>query len=391
MPHEKKYFSSLSNSVKEQGLKVGRNIADWICNAQSPWAEASAAPGVIPFSVDHLNVEIAAPSWNYAYAFMGLAGAYKALGDERYKAVALRLGTVLKSFQILDPFHKEHYGAIREMSPLCPWCFTRDAISGGWGLVEMYRFTKEEEYLERAKLFGQWVLRKGLDEEGYPWFGVQLEPKFYPHTGAHIENDIQGNFQGGGLNFFYQMYKVTGDKEWCKPMTAIADIFVDHVQQDSGYFVSIYRATKKPVASSDAYAMLHRGNDDLGTLGLLGMYDITTNKKYLASVKKFLDAVWAAQRQDGFFEDSVAASAIILNATYEARELVEIEGLTDEKIERAIKAMLSAQTIYDHPRVRGALREQCNSQYSMVTMRANCYALILLMKLFAGVNEYLCD
>jgi len=348
-------------------------------------------PGIIPFSVDHLDSEVPAASWNYAFTSMGLAGAYKAFRDERYKAAATRLCTVLKSFQILDPFHKEHYGAIREISPICPWCYTRDAISGGWGFIEMYRFTAEEEFLERAKHFGHWVLRKGMDEEGYPWFGVQLEPQFYPHTGKHIENHIQGNFQGGGLNFFYQLYKATGDKAWCKPMSGIADIFVNHVQQESGFFVSVYRATKKPVASNDAYAMLHRGNDDLGTLGLLCAYHVTKDTKYLAAIKRFLEAVWASQRADGFFEESVAATAVILNATYQTKDFVEIEGLDNTKIELALMAMLSTQTSYSHPRMRGALREHCGNPDSLVTMRANCYALILLLKLFAGIGEYLCD
>jgi hypothetical protein len=37
------------------------------------------------------------------------------------------------------------------------------------------------------------------------------------------------------------------------PRKNVADIFVDHAQQDSGFFVSVYRDTKKPLAADDGY------------------------------------------------------------------------------------------------------------------------------------------
>jgi uncharacterized protein YyaL (SSP411 family) len=380
---------------KQKGLEVARSIADWICNVQSPWMEESPAPGVIPFSIDHLNNIMPAPSWNYAFAFMGLAGAYKAFGDERYKEVAIRLSKVLKSLQILDPFHQEHYGAIRETSPLCPWCYTRDATSGGWGLIEMYRLTQQQEYFERAKLFGQWLMRKGLDENGYPWSGVQFEPPFAESGLEHCKveeywNHSLANCQGGCLNFFYQIYKATDDKSWCRPMQSIADIFVDYIQQSNGFYLSIDRKTKKPLKDDYSLNVLHHCNDDLGSLGLLCMYRLSKNPKYLNSVKRFLEAAWAQQRSDGFFEDSVAAIPIVLNATYESKDLIKIDGLDDKKIEQALAAMFSVQKDEFHNTLmRGALQEHCSKTY-VVTMRANCYALILLLKLFAGVEEYLC-
>ncbi len=385
-----------SNAQKEKGLEAAHLIADWICNVQAPWMEESSAPGVIPFSIDHLNNIMPAPSWNYAFASMGMASAYKTFGDERYKTVAIRLSKVLKSLQIFDPFLKEHYGAIRETSSLCPWCYTRDAASGGWGLIEMYRFTNDDEYLERAKLFGDWFLRKGLDENGYPWAGVQFEPPFgksgAEHTNVEDEwNHTWANCEGGCLNFFYQMYKVTGDKSWCEPMQKIADIFVDYIQQDSGFYMSIDRKTKKPLESNYSLNVLHHCNDDLGSLGLLCMYRLSNNPKYLNSVKKFLQAAWSQQRDDGFFEDSVAATPIVLNAIYESKDLIKIDGLDNKKIERAIAAMFSVQKDKFHNTLmRGALQEHSSKTY-VVTMRANCYALILLLKLFAGIEEYLCD
>ena len=387
---------NFDDSLKEKGLNLARDIAEWICNVQSPWTEGIATPGAIPFSVDYMDNRVPAPSWNYAFASMGMAAAYRAFGDERYRETAVQLGKVLGSLQILDPFHKKHHGGIRELSPLCPWCYTRDATSGGWGFVDMYRFTGEQEYLERAKLFGKWLIKYGLDEEGYPWGGVQFEPPFRStgeeHTNAHDAfKDLHENCEGGCLNFFYQIYKATNDKNWCEPMKTIADIFVDEVQQDSGFFTVIDRKTKEPLPNDDVYNKLHRGNDDLGTLGLLCTYHVTKDERYLASIKKFLDAAWSMQEQDGLFEDSVAATPVILNITYESQGFVTVDGLTAEKIEHSINALFAMQKArYEPPFTRGALAEYRSKQYE-VTMRANCYALIVLLKLFAGVEDYLCD
>lgn len=383
---------TLDESLKSRGLEVARGIADWVCNLQSPWVAELPSPGIIPFAVSDATPMInSAVEWNYAFISMGLASAYKTFKDERYRIVCDRLMQVLSSFQILDPFHQEQYGAIREHSPLCPWCYTRDGVSGGWGFIEYYRFTKKEEYLKRAQLFGEWLIKKGLDAEGYPWFGVLLDPTFDGCPQDHIKNEVQGNFQGGSLNYFYQMYKETGDEKWVRYMKPIADIFVDYVQQESGYFVSILRDTKKPVPSDDPYAVLHRGNDDLGTLGLLGMYRATGDKKYLASIEKFLKAVWSAQREDGFFENSVAASPVVINITWQVRDLLKLERVTSEKFNAAINAMLGARCDgFRAAHMRGALREHVHAEVPQATMRANGYALITLLKLFAGRDEYLC-
>jgi uncharacterized protein YyaL (SSP411 family) len=379
----------LDNTLKNEALKVARDIADWICSVQSPWISILPDAGGIPFSVEILNHRIPAPNWCYSFVSMGLASAYEVFKDEKYKIAQRHLIKVLSTFQIFDPFNKKHYGAIREYTSLAPWCFTRDALSGGWGMLEYYKFTKDKQYLERAEIFGNWLIKEGLDEEGYPWFGVWLDETIEDMPKNHIENDIQGNFQGGSLNFFYKMYKTTGDKKWCQYMKPIADIFCDYIQQDSGYFASVDRKTKKPLPSNDTYVQLHRGNDDFGTLGLLGAYNVFGEKKYLNSIEKFLTAVWKNQRKDGFFEDSVAASPVILNITWQVRDLIKISTLTNEKFRAAIVALLSAQCdssqgIY----LKGALRENVSNPVE-ATMRANQYSLILLLKLFAQKDNYL--
>jgi hypothetical protein len=52
-------------------------------------------------------------------------------------------------------------------------------------------------------------------------------------------NHIQGSFQGGCLNVLWQLGQATGVPAWTgAPLRRIADIFTQHVQQESGFFVS---------------------------------------------------------------------------------------------------------------------------------------------------------
>jgi hypothetical protein len=376
------------DSIEIDGLRVARGIADWLCQLQHPYTDYNPAAASMLFSTEYVGLDYPASNWNYAFSIMGLLGAYKAFEEPFYEQAALRLGGYLKTLQIFDPFHEEHYGAIREFSPQTPWCYTRDALSAAWGFLELYRHNGEEEYLQRARIWAKWFFRKGLDEEGYPFFGVQFDPDF-PHRKPHIRNDMQGSFQGGCLNFLYQLAKETGEKEWIgNRFLGIADHFVRYIQQPSGFFLSVSRDTKKP-PEQDEYHALHRANDDLGTLGLLCAYRVTGNKAYLVAIKKFLNAVFASQLHDGNFEKSIAPIPVVLNVLSEADGLVEVSSMRPESVKLALKVLYSRQCDGAvNPKMRGGLIESIdNPEY--VTVRSSCYALIYLLKHFAGIKDYL--
>ncbi len=382
----------IGESLRSQGLVCARGIADWLCTVQSPHQEDNAAAGSFPWVIQSNGPEGPANNWNIAFAAMGLLAAYKAFGDPGYERAALRMGRYLKTLQIFEPFLPEHYGAIREKTPQTPWCYTRDALSVAWAFIELYRHTHDAEYLERARLWGEWFLARGRDDEGWPLWMHQFEP-FFKGQEPQMRNDLQGCFQGGSLNFLYQIGRETGDPKWTgEPFVRIADFFVEHIQQPSGYFLSIDRATKQP-PETDPQGGLHRANDDLGTLGLLCAYRITGNRRYLASIEKFLNAVFAAQRDDGRFEDSIAGTPVVLNTLYElercpgdARSLVRVS-IKEQAIERALAALYATQSDGDrNPRQKGALYEVSDK---FVCARSSCYALLFLLKLCAGVPDYL--
>ena len=376
-----------ANGIEERGLACARGVADWLCAVQYPHQQSRADAGSFPWVIDGNGNGYPANNWNLAFAVMGLLSAYKAFGEKRYETAALRMGNYLKSLQIFDPFKPEHHGAIREMTPQTPWCYTRDALSAAWGFVELHRHTGDAEWLERARLWAEWFLGKGMDADGWPLWGVQFEP-WFAGCEPQMRNDVQGSFQGGGLNFFHQLAKETGDARWSGPFFVnIADYFVSHVQQPSGYFASIERSSRKP-PEADPQGGLHRANDDLGTLGLLCAHHRTEDARQLGAVRKFLAAVFAAQREDGNFEESVACVPVILNVCLELERLTGVSAAPAGRLEKALEALYARQSDGGVvPSARGGIVEI--EGQPEVCARSSCYALIVLLKAFAGVEGYL--
>lgn len=386
----------VAEDTRRRAQECARGIADWLCMVQAPFGDDFPPAGHFPWIVYPDGRQMPANNWNYAFAIMGLLHASRVFAEPRYEQAALAMAGYLKGLQILDPFHAGDHGAIREVTPYTRWCYTRDALSVAWSFIELYRHTQEAEYLERARLWGEWFLRKGRDEEGWPYWGHVFEPMFEAAK-TNMRNDIQGSFQGGSLNYLYHMSKATGDAKWVgEPLVTIADHFIRHIQQRSGFYTSIERSSHKCPAT-DPQNNLHRANDDLGTLGLLGAYKVTGDRRYLASAEKFLLAVRAGQQEDGRFEESVACIPVVLNLVYEGKGLLQAGLLPAAACRKALAALLAAQSDGRfNPLMRGGIlengahhREQVIGRQSYVCARSSCYALIYLLKLVTGQRTFL--
>lgn len=391
----------VSSALKNQALECAKGIADWLCNIQAAAVGDAYPPiGYFPWIIHPDDVKkIPANNWNYAFACMGLLGAYKTFQNPRYERAALNIGRYMKSLQILDPFHGDHYGAIREITPFTPWCYTRDALSVAWSFIELYRYTKDAEYLERARLWAEWFLKKGCDADGWPYWGHQFEPLMDAEKpGPQMSNEIQGSFQGGSLNFLYQLYKETQDTKWIgEPFIRIADHFIKYNQYPSGFFGHVLRATKQP-PEKDPQGGLHRANDDLGTLGLLCAYKVTGNKAYLAASEKYLKAVFNDQMEDGRFEESVACIPVVMNVLLEGQKVLSLPWLKQPDIEKALKVLYDSQSDGRfNPKMFGGILENGpagkllpqSGNKSYVCARSSCYSLIVLPKILTGQGDYL--
>ena len=372
---------------KSVALDSARSMADWFLNMTAAPASGDLLWGTFYYHVERDPARrFKASQWNQAFALMGLLSAGKVFDEKKYLHAADKIVRVMKTLQIFDPFLPEAYGAIREQAPVTPWCYVRDALSGAWGFLEYYRVSGQEEFLQRAILWGEWFLKYGMDETGWPLWGVQLD-KYLPETEKpQMCNDMHGSFQGGCLNFFYHLYKETGDKKWVGSFFEhIADYFCTNIQQQDGFFRTIEKATGK-VPPDDPQNGHHRGNDDLGSLGLLCAYRVYPKKLYVNTINRFLSAVFAKQLPDGHFETSCAAIPVILNTIKEAGNLLTTD-ISQDAVEKALNALIQRQfPANDDPLFAGALNE---TNIGAACCRSTSYALLYLLKEFGGDNRFL--
>lgn len=375
--------------TSEKPLIVARNLADWYLKNMVPRSDNDANSGQLPCYLSKTSGGAYYSSeWNLAFSIMGMLSAHQVFGDERYKTAADTIAEYLRTIQIFDPFHKQHYGAFREGTAQTTWSYTRDALSGAWGCLEYYAVTGQEEFLERAILWGKWFFANGLDETGWPTWGIFFDKLPEGMFDPEMHNELHGCFHGGSLNFFYRLYRATGDRQWVGPFfEKMADYFVNVIQQPDGFFRTVEKATGK-VPPQDPQNELHRGNDDLGTLGLLGAWRVYPKPEYLDSIRKFLNAVFKKQseRPDGHFEQSCAAVPVILNILHETREVIGFQpppGAEDRALE-ALFARQFPQT--DPPEFAGSLDEMGDGA---LNIRSMCYSLIFLLKKYAGDTRFL--
>jgi hypothetical protein len=373
-----------NNIDKVAGKEFARKIAEWIYSVQYPVTQNNPAAGAFPWLIYPHGAETHANNWNMAFAVMGLADAAEAFGENKYLKAAVDMARFLKTLQIFDPFKPHHYGAFREMTPQTPWCYTRDALSVAWSFLRLYEHTGDREYFERARLWGKWFFKQGLDEEGWPRWGVFFEEKL-PDDYVQMSPELQGCFQGGSLNYLYQMGRLANDSRWTgEEYLNIANRLVDYIQQPDGLFLSVDRTSKMPPLE-DPQNGLHRINDDLNSLGLLSAYKITGERKYLDSINKYINATFDRQKADGSFDSSRASIAIVLNILYEAGELLDCPSVNSEKVERAFFKLLSSQsTGRSNRRMNGGIVEEEGKTF--VCARSSCYALIVLLKICAGIG-----
>ncbi len=375
------------SELRESGLNCARKIADYYVRNQIRYRDWDPGAGSFFFSYDdRANPQASATEWALAFAAMGMFSAARVFDEPKYRRCAEKMGEYMKTLQIFSPFLPRHYGALREHTPQSTWCYVRDGLSGAWGFVELYRETGREEYLERAILWAEWFLREGRDDENWPLWGVDFEPKFRDGS-ALMRNDVAGDFSGGNLNFFYQLYKATGDRKW------VGDFYIDFagkyvrfIQQDNGYYRTILKTTKQ-IPESDPQGGLHKSNDDLSSLGLLCAYRVTGDVRFRMAAERFLAAVHRDRRPDGSFEKTVAGIPVVLNTIFEGEPLDMAHPFSADDEKTVLKLLFSRQHSAEiYPLFEGGLDEYGDGA---VCSRSSAYALIVLLKLFGGQRGFL--
>ncbi len=154
------------------------------------------------YSVSQQKILLLSSNWVSGMTIYALLMLHDYLKEEnpQYPQAAEDGSWYLKCLQnTFDP-QSPNYGALNEELPLSNWCHPRDALSGAWSFVRLYRATSKCEYLKRAEMFAAWH-RKYAMRGGYPIWTAFFD--------EHENTDKYGNFQAGSANYYFDLFMLT--------------------------------------------------------------------------------------------------------------------------------------------------------------------------------------
>ena len=201
----------------------------WYVNNQNtddaPWGGIADSADLGRFVYEyvlHRNSARGMGVWGQAMAIMNLLDLAKhtATDSGRFRHAAALGADYLKTLQVMDFRLPKSIGAFREHTPQTPESYPRDGVTGAFGLCRLYQETRQEEWLERARLFADWWVKHGTDDRGWPFITFHIDQQHGHNRAMHVVGEeaagdmIPGDWQAGAAIFFYQMYRLTQDKAY---------------------------------------------------------------------------------------------------------------------------------------------------------------------------------
>ena len=332
-------------------------------------------------------------SWQTGACCMGLLAMFKRTGDKKYLKAALRAGDYLKSLQNLDSRNMRYYGMIRESTPQTVEFCPRDAVTGCWAFIWLFRETQDQEYLDRAVIFAEWHMKYAM-YNGWPTYTL-----FVNH--AHRDFLARGCFQSGVGLFYYDLFNVTDDCRYIeKGLKPIADIYQrDFLTEDGSIIperdVFTNKISERALKENDDN--IHFYNDDFGCPMLLKAAEIFGERSYFDSAKRFAHWLAAHQQPDGMFRTKVkdVSSAVPMALMY-YHEIGEKEQdkILLEARDKTLQKLLDMQLQdTDDRALYGAFEGFPDENHKAdcrrsTNMRTTMYSLISLLKTEGKIRNF---
>jgi hypothetical protein len=331
----------------------------------------------------HTKERVLTGNWMCGTMLMSLLALWKRTGNEAYYHAAELAGRYIISLQVMDR-DDEHFGAIREITPQSIEFAPRDATSAAWGLVWLYEATRNPLYLSRAKLFGDWLIEKGM-YRGWPLYAVYMDP--------NLENFYsRGSFQSGTGLFFHDLFMQSGDPKYIeRGLLPIARIYRDEFFNEDGSLILERDPFTDKITSPKPDAAgrpQHAYNDDFGAAMLIAASRFFNDRPYLEKASSFAHWLASAQDENGGFAGGEVPSAVPVSALI----FRDIGMLMDDSpllqaADKSVEKLLEMQYLdTGDPCIDGGFhglyegKEPNRWGRTCVNMRTSAYALIALLK-----------
>ena len=167
-------------------------------------------------------------------------------------------------------------------------------------LMFLYSLEKDEIFLERAKLAADWLINKAKHKSG----GI-LTRYFYDKSSfmGSFENEEIFSFDCGMvLNGMTSLYKISKDKKYLEFCEELANFMINKMQKQDGSFYAVYDAkNNKLIDDGEKWSTQSGCLHAKLSIGLINLYEITKNNKYLESSKKICDYSLQYLKDNGRF------------------------------------------------------------------------------------------
>ncbi len=285
----------LTESIRKKCRRAALAAADWYvhsqCVVREPFTDANVGRFVYNYYMPK-RAKMWALSWTQARGIFVCLNAYHLTGDEKYSTAIQRAGLYLKALQKTDPREPQFVGAIPEAVPVEHFCYPRDTMEAAEAMVLLYRMTRDPDWLERARLTGDWFTNYVLGEDGWPAGSCFFDTKTF--------GKMRGCWQIGSAKYFYQMYRVDRDvKAFERSVRPMCDITIQELQHPDGSMIPyIPTRTRPDHHSGDKSELDVCYNDDGAGVALLMAHRVLKDKRYLDAAVALGD--WMATRQAPF-------------------------------------------------------------------------------------------
>ena len=202
--------------------------------------------------------------------------------------------------QNIDPGKKNIYGSFNawyeEDTGIYPFVYSE--ITGYMLTMMCYLWgrDKKQEYLERAKLTGDWLLNVVHESNG----GFRCLYPLNPSRFDFKKDQMYAFDNGIILNGLVNLYRVTRQEKYLVAAVTVADWLVYSAQKPSGAFFPIYQLNEERFFEADKeWSMTSGGYHAKIAIGLLNLYDLSRKKKYLESAVKICDFAFSSQNANG--------------------------------------------------------------------------------------------
>lgn len=365
----------------DRAVKCG----DWMVRNQvTDRQDANRGRGIR--SYDALTGEkVLTGNWMTGCMAMSLLALWKRTGDERYRHSAVLAGRYILSLQVMDR-EDRYLGAIRELTPQSIEFAPRDAVSAAWGLVWLAEATSEQLYLDRARLFADWLIEKGM-YRGWPMYAIYMDPNL-----DHFYS--RGSFHGGTGLFLHDLFRLCGDQRYIEHgLLPIATIYRDQFIRDDGSLA----LERDPFTGEVTHAAdsldtehhpQHAVNDDFSAAMLLAASRLFGDRSFVERAALYARWVASIQDPDGGYVGGRIPSGVPVSEMY-LRDIGEEsgDGTLLQAADKALGKLVSMQYLdTGDPCIDGAFhgiyegREPDKWGRTCVNMRTTAYALVALLK-----------